>query len=64
MSDKDKLIELLESWKVDYEIEDNVLIIKVPYLEKRPNTIVGYTGFFTEYHFDTQGTFKHVGIWE
>ena len=69
MTDKDKYIELLNSWSVAHKIVHNNMTqriqvtVVVPYIERRTN-IVGYSGFETTVEFDNEGHFVEIGIWE
>lgn len=71
MSDIEKLRELLRSWNVPFTEEDDVvgrsgkrIQIQRDDLGDGSETVVGYTGFFTEFSFDNDGKFLSVGAWE
>ena len=59
-SDKEKLIELLTSFGVEFSETDNGKIEMIAGDEK----IVGYMGFYTSFDFCEDGEFEKVGAWE
>ncbi len=63
--DKDKLTALLEDFGVEYTYNTthpsgNLMIICTQGSDK----VVGYTGFLTEFTFNSKGEFVRMGAWE
>ncbi|MCO7127830.1 hypothetical protein NIE88_18955 [Sporolactobacillus shoreicorticis] len=63
MTDIGKLKTLYEGFGIEHKIETRkeelVLTIKT-----KTKNVTGYNGFLTEFHFDSDGAFKNVGIYE
>lgn len=70
MTDLEKLRELIEEFVIGYEEkrDDSECIIRFKTsfkLEKQEKKkVYGYTGFFCNFVFDSEGKFKSVGVWE
>ncbi len=63
LTDKLKLIELLEGFGVKLRKEPSTVTLEVN--KSDPDSkISGYMGFFTEFNFDENGKFIDVGVWE
>ena len=61
MTDKDKLIDLLDYFGIVYsEDMENTITIESKTGEKNK----GYTGFVCDWNFSEDGQFFNVGIWE
>jgi hypothetical protein len=62
VTDKEKLLALLGEWGVPSRTEDdNTVIVQV--LDDS-GKVGGYSGFFTAFDFDEDGTFVQMGAWE
>ena len=60
MTDKEKLIELLDSFGCGMEDKGKSVKIQESFHEK----VVGYSFFYAEFCFDDSGKFINVGIYE
>lgn len=66
MTDKENLLELLESWSlapfVEYVRSDHGATLSVGTQEEGP--VYGEAGFTVEFNFSADGKFLDMGIWE
>ncbi len=66
MTDKEKLIALLDEWGVPYFAGPDFVSVgygpKCPLIES--SKVDGYCGFFTDFEFDAEGNFVKMGAWE
>lgn len=71
MSEKDQLLAMLE--RVGIKIEHGVgpgdhtgFQVHVPHRDQRgpDSPVIGYTGFYATFHFDAEGNFLKMGVWE
>jgi hypothetical protein len=61
MNDKEKLVKLLTEFGIPFtDHESSVYIEAGPH----PNCVGGYSGFFTEFDFNPDGSFKEMAIAE
>jgi hypothetical protein len=59
MTDKEKLIALLEEFGIGFEAGDGCVT-----LEEGMEKVSGFARFFTKFQFDENGKFIEVGAWE
>jgi hypothetical protein len=74
VTDRQKLTALLSEWGVPYVQEDipsqpgerSVVCVRVGRVADLPDsaTVTGYSGFFTDFEFGTEGEFVRMGAWE
>lgn len=67
MTDRDKLVSLLDEWGVPYTEDKRVIILEADSQYQDlvgRGKIRGYGGFVTHFTFDENGGLLHVGIWE
>lgn len=75
MTDFDKLKNLLDEFGLKYTVEDArvgdktvgkslTLTVGNDFDDNHCEKIKGYSGFCTEFNFDLDDKFSHVGIWE
>jgi hypothetical protein len=74
MTDKGKLIALLDEWGVPYKQQDlpvqpgerNAVVVTVGLTGDLPDNpaVTGYSGFFTDFEFTEEGEFLTMGAWE
>lgn len=60
MTDKERLLELLEAYGVTPSPSDSYVVS----LHAKEGGVAGYTGFYCEFSFDKEGKFLNVGVWE
>jgi hypothetical protein len=69
MTDKEKLVALLKEWGVVYNDSPNIyngvnqVVLSTDHYGKN-SKVTGYSGFATEFTFDSEGKFVNIGIWE
>ena len=59
MNDKQKLIAILNEFGIGFQ-DDGLIITCADGMSK----VKGYFMFFTDFEFDADGKFKHMGAWE
>jgi len=66
MTDKERFLELFNSWGINPENhpEDNDTNCFYIFSHDNEEKIDGYAGFLTTFEFDDEGTFIRMGIWE
>lgn len=67
MTDREKLLALLNEWGVPYLEEHSGCVLVgnyAPGMPVNPEKIDGYSGFYTSFDFDTEGQFLKMGAWE
>ena len=70
VTDREKLEALLTEWGVPFiqdEFDSNSIQVGNNFVEKRfpeSDLVGGYTGFFTEFSFNDDGSFDQMGAYE
>ena len=69
MTDRQRLIDLLDNWGVGYRHAPSLDLKEEPdegdvVIEAYLGNVEGYSGFYTVFEFNDDGTFRSVGIWE
>lgn len=59
MTDKEKLIKLLEDFEVVYWEDDDSVITS-----EGDNNVTGHRGYFTKFDFHKDGRFACMGAWD
>ena len=65
MTDKDKLINLLTEFGVDFSINnENGEEVSIVECYEGDTGVIGYSGFWVGFMFNLDDSFKQIGIWE
>ena len=66
MTDKEKLLELFESFGITPDIEEDRYPSRVNAARFRAETggVRGYYGFYVQFEFNDAGEFLEFGVWE
>ena len=60
MTDKDKWKEFFTQFGIEFSEQELMLVLETGFHAK----VTGYAGFLFEIHFDKDGKFERVAIWE